>query len=554
MNTTVLGLDGADWQVIKPLLEQGELPALQKLMDRGCHGVLHSTIPPNSPPAWASMITGVNPGKHNIFDFTYIDSSYDKHPVDAMSRIAAPPMWRIMNQFGQTTGVVNLPIHFPPEALNGFVICGLVTPWSADVYTHPPEISREIGNPSEAWLIGKALVDGGSPEAFLEEIKQKTRRQADWILRLQKQYQPDFLFAVFDGTDKIQHFFWKYWDAQHPRHPKRAGKLLAESIPAYYRFVDACLAEIVAARQESNVFVVSDHGFTGLAKDVYIENWLAQHGYLRLKGKPLVAEETRYERMGHSLWNKFAANQKLKTALKNNRFSSQLIAAFKNRMNEKRNTARLNQNVDWSQTRVFFAGVSSQSLQVNLREREALGIVEPQQYDDLVAEVLSKVRNIVDPATGLPVLKAAYEKSAIYHGPWSQNSPDLVLIPQNGYSLQEGFPDDLIASSYLYGMDRSGGHRSEGIFIASGPDIRRNSALMEAQITDIAPTVLYLNQLPVPDYVDGSVLTNLIDEDYLAAHQVKITDKITLARSQSVEMTPEEKELLENHLRALGYF
>lgn len=78
--------------------------------------------------------------------------------------------------------------------------------------------------------------------------------------------------------------------------------------------------------------------------------------------------------------------------------------------------------------------------------------------------------------------------------------------------------------------------------------------MMNAQITDITPTVLYLNKLPIPDYVDGSVLTDLVDETYLASNPLEITDQITLSQSKSVEMTPEEKELLENHLRALGYF
>lgn len=554
MKTTVLGLDGADWKILNSLLEQGELPMLQKLMENGSHGVLNSTVPPNSPPAWASMITGVNPGKHNIFDFTCIDTSYDKVPIDAMSRISALPLWRIMNRFKMTTGIVNLPIHFPPEPVDGFMICGLVTPWSAEIYTHPPEISPKIGNPGEQWLIGKTLVNGGSPEAFLEEIKQKTRIQADWIIRLQNEYQPDFLFAVFDGTDKIQHFFWKYWDKTHPRHPKRTSKILMESISAYYRYIDSCLAEIIATRPESNFFIVSDHGFTGLSKDVYIENWLRQKGYLHLKETPVTSAETRYERMGHSLWNKLAASQGLKTALKNNPISRSLIFTFKERLNEKRKKARLNQNVDWSQTRVFFAGVSSQSLQVNLKGRESLGCVEVDQYNELVREVLSQVRGIIDPETGKPVLQAAYEKSEIYHGPWSQNSPDLVLIPENGYSLQEGFPDELVTPSFLYGMDRSGGHRPEGIFIACGPNIRRNPSMMNAQITDITPTVLYLNKLPIPDYVDGSVLTDLVDETYLASNPLEITDQITLSQSKSVEMTPEEKELLENHLRALGYF
>ncbi|NOH01914.1 MAG: hypothetical protein HND47_08080 [Chloroflexi bacterium] len=554
MTTTILGLDGADWQIIDSLLERGELPVLGGLIEKGCHGTLHSTTPPNSPPAWASMITGVNPGKHNIFDFTYIDESYKRSGGCDVPHRLRPPLWQILNRFGMSTGVVNLPIHYPAEPVNGFVICGLVTPWSAEVFTYPPEISREIGNPADHWLIGQTLVRGGSPKEFLEEIREKTRTQTDWILRLQKEHRPDFLMAVFDGTDKLQHFFWKHWDKTHSRHDPRAARELREAIPDYYRYVDACLGEVLRARGETDVFIVSDHGFTRMERDVFIENWLIENGYLRLKSAPPSATQKQFEKTGRSIWNTFAGNGTLKSILKRNKLTNWLIGRIKNKAEESENASKLNQNVDWSATRVFFAGVSSQSLQVNLKGRQTFGIVEPEEYESLVREVIDGLGKILDPINGKPVVRAAHGKDEIYHGSWMENAADVIVITEDGYSLQEGFPGHLVAESNLYGTDRSGGHRPEGIFIACGPNIRSNPVRMEARITDITPTVLYLNQLPIPDYADGSVLTDLVDETYLASNPLEITDQITLSQSKSVEMTPEEKELLENHLRALGYF
>lgn len=554
MTTTILGLDGADWQVIAPLLERNELPVINGLIRKGCHGTLVSTTPPNSPPAWASMITGVNPGKHNIFDFTYIDVSYRKVPIDAMSRIAALPLWQILNRFGLSSGVVNLPIHYPAENVDGFVICGLVTPWSADVFTYPPEISHEIGKPGQNWLIGQTLVHGGSPEEFLNEIRTKTRTQADWILRLQREYQPDFLMAVFDGTDKIQHFFWKYWDATHSRHDPMSDELLKQAIPEYYRYVDACLGEIIQERGDGDIFIVSDHGFTGIDRDVFIENWLVQNGYLNLKTPPPPPVDVRYEKASRSVWNTLARNQTLKTILKGNKFSNWMIGKLKSQVQETKKNSELNQYVDWSSTRVFFAGVSSQSLQVNRKGREAFGIVEVEDYEALVREVILGLKAIRDPRNGKPVIRAAYGKEEIYNGNWTVNSPDVVIISEDGYSLQEGFPDHLVAMSRLYGMDRSGGHRPEGIYIACGPNIRRQEMPLDAEITDIMPTVLYLNGIPVPDYADGRVLSEVVSEDYLRTHIMDRTDRIQLAPTPSSVMTPEEKEMLESHLRALGYF
>jgi len=553
MPTTILGLDGADWKIIAPLCERGDLPVLRGLIERGCHGTLLSTVPPNSPPAWASMITGVNPGKHNIFDFAYIDETYRKVPVDAMSRIAASPLWRIMNRFGMSTGMVNIPIHYPAEPVNGFIICGLVTPWSAEVFTYPPEISREIGNPSDQWLIGQTLVRGGSPEEFLKEIKEKTRRQADWIIRLQKKYQPDFLMMVFDGTDKLQHFFWKYWDASHSRHDAGAHKILKEAIPDYYRFVDACLGEILETRRGTDVFVVSDHGFTGMERDIFIEKWLVDEGYLYLKNAPAPASN-QVRNKGRSAWNALANNGTLKAALKGNRLSRWILEKIKGRIVDADDRAQLNRNVDWSKTSVFFAGVSSQSLQVNLQGREKFGIVAPQDYEALVREVTAKLAALCDLQTGSPLVQAAHEKNELYHGPWAAHSPDIVVLTADRYSLQEGFPNRLVMPASLFGADRSGGHRPQGIFIVSGPNVQPHAPALEAHITDIMPTVLHLSGLPIPDYVDGNVLTGVIRTEFMQANPVRVTDEIQIAAPQAGTLTPEERELLESHLRALGYF
>ncbi len=553
MTTTIIGLDGADWQIIDPMLTRGELPVLQTLIDNGCRGILHSTVPPSSPPAWASMITGVNPGKHNIYDFSYIDTLYRKQPIDAMSRISAPPLWRIMNQAGLSIGMVNLPIHYPPETVNGFIVCGLVTPSSARTFTYPPELGSEIGNAGEQWIIGQTLARGGSPREFLKEITEKTRRQADWILRLQKKYQPDFLMVVFDGTDKIQHFFWKYWDDTHPRHDLKASAFLKDAIPSYYRFVDACIGEVINARPDNDILIVSDHGFTGISQDVFIEEWLIQQGYLHLKSAPSAALNPKLENSKRFAWNALARIRTLKSFLKGNRLTSRFIEKLKGRVLQG-NTSSLNQNVDWSQTRVFFNGVSSQSLQINLQGREGEGIVSPENRSSIIREVIASLLQIRDPLNDRPVIRAAFAKEELYNGPCVNNAPDMTIITEKGYTLQEGFPHVLVRPSILHGMDRSGDHRSEGIFIASGPNIQKQEGHLEAQINDITPTVLYLNGLPIPDYMDGSVCTEWIRNSYLQGQPVEQTHDILPHHSQLEELTTEERKLLENHLRALGYF
>ena len=551
MAIIVIGLDGADWQIIEPLINSGKLPAIQRLIDSGCRGILHSTIPPNSPPAWASMITGVNPGKHGIFDFTGIDENYRKVPLRMTSKLGVAPLWRILNANGITTGIINLPILYPAEPVDGYMVCGMVTPWNARVFTYPERLSQAIGNPKENWIIGEGLGSGKNLEVFFLEIRNKTRRQAEFVIEMSKEFKTTFLMAVFDGTDKMQHYFWKFWDPTHPRHDPQASQVLKYALDTYYMDLDTYVGRIIDRLGESDVFVVSDHGFMRQSQDFYIENWLLEEGYLQ-RAYPTVNAPNQVIRKTAIRIYQSAAFQKLKSIAKQPEILHRLRQHVKAAINN-RNAAR--DDIDWPKTRAYFAGVSSQAIKLNLKGREKFGIVhEGEDYTNLVAELKSRLKQYRDPASGLPVIREVYHRDEIYHGPRVMDAPDLVAISENGYLLQEGFPERLLNPSMQYGLDRSGSHRSEGIFIGSGPNIRAKSAALNAQIIDIMPTILYLSGLAIPNYVDGDVLTAAIQEEYLRRHPIERTDQSIDVQPGAGEMSPEEKASLEEHLRALGYF
>lgn len=124
----VIGLDGATFRVIDPLVARGELPGLARLMAGGTRGTLESTLPPLSPTAWASFITGKNPGKHGIFDFLRRrPGSYEFLPVNGAS-IRARTLWSRLSEGGVRVGVVNVPMTYPPPPVNGFIISGMDSP------------------------------------------------------------------------------------------------------------------------------------------------------------------------------------------------------------------------------------------------------------------------------------------------------------------------------------------------------------------------------------------------------------------------------------------
>ena len=553
MKTLIIGLDGADWTVIESLLNLGQLPTFKRLINTGCHGVLKSTVPPHSPPAWASMITGVNPGKHGIFDFTMIDENYRRVPSEIMSNIGALPIWRLLNAQGISTGIVNLPIHYPPEPVQGYLVCGMITPGSAAVFSYPESLSRMIGNLQKNWIICEHLSNNDTIEEFLTEIKNKTKQQADTILNLIDRIDTAFLMVVFDGSDKMQHFFWKYWDATHPRHEPQASKVLRSAVPDFYVDFDRYLDRLLERFGESNVFIVSDHGFTHLSKYFYVEQWLLEQGYLHLRSSAVTTPRRIFGEAASAVWHAASRLKALKKKIKSNKILSrgtQRVKATVYGMG-----MRPSDNIDWDKTKVFFGGISSQVLRINLRGREKSGIIcNGDEYANLVHELKTRLPQTTDPDSQCPVFSNAYHRDEIYYGPRVVDAPDLIVETEPGYLLQEGFPNYLLGPSVHDGSDRSGGHRTEGIFIANGPDIIHLDKPIEVSIMDIVPTVLYLNHLPIPVYVDGAVIASIIEDRFKSSNPVEQTDAYQLLIPKSGRYSEEEQALVEKHLKGLGYF
>ena len=122
----VFGLDGVTFDLLQPWLDEGRLPNLARLLNEGAQGRLRSTIPPVSASAWASFATGTNPGQHGLVDFTYpSESSYDIQITNGRTR-AVPALWEIVGGAGGQTGVVSMPMTYPPKPLEGFMLCSFL--------------------------------------------------------------------------------------------------------------------------------------------------------------------------------------------------------------------------------------------------------------------------------------------------------------------------------------------------------------------------------------------------------------------------------------------
>ena len=208
----VIGIDGGTLDVIRPHL--GVLPNLARFFQEGVSGSLRSVPNRNSAPAWSSMITGKNPGKHGIFWFTEPkENSYEVCYVNGSFRKEAA-VWDILSAAGKRVGVINVPLTYPAGEVNGFLVAGIDTPMiGAERFTYPPSLSVEIQE-----QVGEYIVEPGTPsslkagryEEAVERLYKTVDQRAAAAKHLMTTKEWDFFMVVFTATDSAQHFFWKY--------------------------------------------------------------------------------------------------------------------------------------------------------------------------------------------------------------------------------------------------------------------------------------------------------------------------------------------------------
>jgi predicted AlkP superfamily phosphohydrolase/phosphomutase len=552
----VIGLDGAPFELIQQWSESNDLPNLAKLIARGSFGVLRSTIPVHSPTAWSSFITGLNPGKHGVFDFVRREPASYQLRVIRADQIEADSLWRRLSRNGRRVGVINVPMTYPPEEVNGFLVTGLGTP-DYTPYTYPPELSHRLDE--EGYRVNKRFFyRADMADEWLEDIFKVSERQAKATLKLMEQEPWDFFMVVFRNTDEICHFFWHHMDSSHPEHTPDAPLRYKNAIRNFYHYIDDWVGKIVAqAGENTNIIVMSDHGAGPLYKDVFINEWLWQQGWLKLKDD--VIRPSAFTRGMRTLG---ITRKKISDTL--TRLHLHRLEVFiKNTLGDRIQVLPRDERpefanaIDWRHTKAYSFGYYGQIF-INLRGREPDGIVEPgAEYDQLRQEIIASLNQLVDPEDDLPIVDKIYTKEELYHGPYLHDAPDLLAIMRGfSYTSRKGYEfaqkrGDLFRKPYT---NETGSHRIEGILIASGPDIVAGQKLQSVDIQDLTPTLLHLLHCPIPAIMDGSVIQDILTADYREQHLIEYVDEETHGRETESDNWDEEAEAeITERLKNLGY-
>lgn len=537
----VIGIDGATFDLLKPWAEAGDLPNLAQMMAEGVHGPLESTIPPVTAPAWSTFATGVNLGKHSVFDFIRpMGGQYDL--VNATS-IRAPTLWKILSEAGRKVGTMNVPVTYPPQPVNGFEIGGMLSPVSGS-FTYPANLlDRYEGKLKPYRIAPHVQYKPGNETEFIDDLLDLVERRSAYALQLMADYPYDFLMFHFQATDNMQHAFWKFVDPTHPRYDPQAAARFGPGLKQLYQRVDDAIGQMRdRLTDDATVIVMSDHGFGSLHYVVNLNLFLLDQGLLKLKKGAWTRLKAGLFRAGltpASFWHLIE-----RTGLQN--YVWQVSKSTRNRV-----VGRFLSfdDVDWSQTVAYSIGHVGQ-IYVNLKGREPHGIVEPgEQHEAVKQQATAALHQLRHPETGQPLVDRVIPGEQVVHGPYAHQGPDLHLV-MDGYQTI-AFPlfatDRHIVTRQIRGD--SGCHRLHGILIAAGPEIHQGKTIENAHIMDLAPTILHLMGLPVLDDMDGRVLTEALTSDHPVKRQANgATDEKTYG-----ELSKEEEAEVEDRLRALGY-
>lgn len=550
----VIGIDGAPHPLIEQWAAVGELPNLARLIDRGGFGVLRSTIPVHSPTAWASFITGLNPGQHGVFDFVRRSPDSYKLNVVRADQYPGASIWRLLSDQGRRVGVMNVPMTYPPEPVNGFLVSGLGTP-DFGRYSYPPELQDELD--ADGYRVNKKFFFvRDRQDEWLDDITAMTDKRGETAVRLLKEKPWDFFMVVFRNSDEICHFYWHHMDESHPQYDPAAPPRYRTAILDLYRQIDRWVGEIVAAAgEEVNVVVMSDHGAGPLYRDVFLNEWLWREGRLAVRDE--VAGGHGWLHTMQRLGLTRARISDTLTRLDLHRLETLIKRALGDRIYVLPRDERpeFHNAIDWARTSAYSFGYYGQIF-INLRGREPDGIVPPEEYEALRDEIAQRMMTIIDPEDGLPVVDRVYKKEELYHGRYLAEAPDLLAIMRGltyitrmGYEFA-GERGTLFREPYT---DETGGHRLEGILIAAGPDIRQG-ALPERPIVDLTPTLLQLQGCPVPGYMDGAPIDLLLSDTFQAAHPLAIVPAEIRGREEMSGSwdAAAEAEVTER-LKQLGY-
>ena len=504
----IIGLDGAEWSLINQFRQEGLLPNLSRLIDRGASGPLNSTTPPMTLPSWSSMLTGCHPGTHGIFDFVHRDSRGDDWTLEFSNAThrAVPTIHEWLSMCGKKVASIAVPTTWPPSPVNGVMVSGFDSPVSTGIdgtFCHPPELYGELqarfGGLNFADFQESDINQGWLTEARALLLTEIERKEAigQWLLERDDW---DCFMLLFGESDTASHHFWRFTDSKSPRFDSSVQSELRHTIQDVYTRLDVAVGKLIASGDAEVVCVCSDHGFGGAGDyALYLNNFLISKGWLTTK------ETTHQKRTKVLDWVRNVGLSRVPARLQGKLFR-QIPKSLKSKLESE---ARFG-SIDFSKTLAL-----SDEMNYGATIRLNTAGMSISEENRVISEIRQDLLGwIVDGHH--PVAKVEYRED-LYQGDQVHRSPELIvelnlregysytLLPsvraEKGQTFRKLLPDEFQGGK---GLGMNGSHRQHGVLIVSSDSIQPTT--ITADMADIAPTILYCLGLEIPSYMEGRVL------------------------------------------------
>ncbi|HIE27729.1 TPA: hypothetical protein EYP66_10620 [Candidatus Poribacteria bacterium] len=542
----LFGLDGGTFNVIRPMIDDGLLRNLQFLISNGCSGVLQSCFPPITSPAWLCLATGKNPGRLDVYSFLKENREGMKYqPVTSQDFIRNGSIWDYLSEAGKKVGILDYPILYPPYPVNGFMVSGLTL--LNDKSSYPEGLKKQLDE-----ICGGSYwtrVSSNSPKyldnegLFIGDIEQSIENCRRAINYLLGKKQPDLFIVVLSATDFLQHYLWKYWDENHPEHIRGNPKFQRykdEFIRLWERVDDVIGDVLKLSGENTNLFIVSDHGFGAQYRTFRLNAWLEKEGYLVRKRTRKIKSQA-YFKMKGLAW----ALRKLKLLspgrIKRGRelFTPLNLSVIRQIDSEKSIAYALQTNNVFGAIRIL-APVKDKLTQGELIR--------------LKGEIIEKLADFGKGQSPKLVIRG-YLPEEIYTGDYDTWAAPDIMLDVNDFECMidtQTFSKELIQNG-TQTSSKSGIHRIEGVLIAHGPWVENNHEVKNATIFDIAPTLLYILGQPIPDDMDGKVLQEIMRNEFLEKHPISYQESNLFAEKSYQAEEELDMKQIEKQLKGLGY-
>jgi predicted AlkP superfamily phosphohydrolase/phosphomutase len=519
----LIGLDGVDIKLLEHLVRENITPNLARLYKNGAHGCLKSVIPLHTSTTWTTFITGKNPGKHGIYGFfAYKDNSYELKMLNSLQR-KSPAIWHILNQYGKTVGIFNMPSLFPPEKVDGYMICGMLAPSLNCNFTYPKSLRGELLEAVKDYEIeiGMTMSAKDPKDMLLRKSYSIKRQRTEAAKFLLDKHPCDLTMIIFTGTDRIEHSFLK---------DMGSGSEYSAVIADYFRFVDDKLGEILKKiDRDTYVVVMSDHGMAPFKKVFYVNKLLRQMGFMREEKTSMsYVKQSFVERCFKALINSMVRMKISPEVLKQflpiwlfNRLAIILGGGT---------------GFDWGATKAFFSSSIGDGIIINLHGRQPNGIVPEEDYEKVRDRIIREIKAFKDPDTDEYIVEAIHRREEIFSGDYVNEAPDIILKLRDDYIPHSATnAGDVLSEENPLGSISSD-HTLNAILIVTGPGIKKDFRVEGADILDIAPTILKIMGVPAPADFDGRPLNAIFEDKAVFMPESKTAGESERLRSRIAKL------------------